>query len=242
MKLSLRLQMNAELVPCGAKVADIGCDHGYVSIYLAENYHCPKIIAMDINRGPLEIAKKNIEKAGLGGQIECRLSNGMEKLEPGEVDTLMIAVMGGMLVCEILKKRPQVLEKINCLILQAQSDWETLRRLLPKLGFYIEKEVVCQDAGKYYIAIRAVRGQDEIPYSDAEYAYGRLLPREKDSCYREYLQMERRKVHQIIKQLEQKQSGHSMARTEELTHILNRIDRTLNIMNGGAHDYNNIRE
>ena len=83
MKLSLRLQMNAELVPCGAKVADIGCDHGYVSIYLAENYHCPKIIAMDINLGLLEIDKKNIEKSGVVGQIECRLSNGIENLEPG---------------------------------------------------------------------------------------------------------------------------------------------------------------
>ena len=60
MKLSKRLQMNADLVPCGAKVADIGCDHGYVSIYLAERKQCPKIIAMDINCGPLEIARKNI--------------------------------------------------------------------------------------------------------------------------------------------------------------------------------------
>ncbi|MCI5883740.1 MAG: class I SAM-dependent methyltransferase [Eubacterium sp.] len=242
MKLSKRLQMNADLVPHGAKVADIGCDHGYVSIYLAEKGKCRNVIAMDINQGPLEIARKNIELAGLTERIECRRSDGVDKLEPGEADTLMIAGMGGMLVCEILKKKPEVLGKINCLILQAQSDWETVRRLLPKLGFYIEKEAMCYDAGKYYIAIRAVRGQEAIPYSDTEYVYGRILPREKDSCYQEYLQKERKKVQQILNQLEQKQSGHSMARTEELAHILKRIDKTLDIMNGGAHDYNNIGE
>ena len=185
MELSTRLQMNADLVPTGARVADIGCDHGYGAIYLAENKQCPRVIAMDINRGPLEIAGKNIKKAGLTKEIECRRSDGMEQLEPGEVDTLMIAGMGGMLVCQILQNKPAVLTKIRTLILQVQSDWEILRRLLPQIGFRIDKESVCQDGGKYYIAIRAVQGKDQKPYTDAEYAYGRILPEEKNVWDRE---------------------------------------------------------
>lgn len=111
MKLSKRLQMNVSLVPQGARVADIGCDHGYAAIWLIQNQVAEKMVAMDINEGPIARAKEHIRREGLEKQIECRRSNGMEKLEPGEVDTLMIAGMGGPLMIDILKARPEVLEK-----------------------------------------------------------------------------------------------------------------------------------
>ncbi len=88
MKLSARLQMNADLVPLGSRIADIGCDHGFVSIYLAEERICDRILALDIREGPLSAARRNIAAAGLSDRIECRLSDGLEKLRPGEADTL----------------------------------------------------------------------------------------------------------------------------------------------------------
>lgn len=103
MKLSKRLQMNVSLVPQGARVADIGCDHGYAAIWLIQNQVAEKMIAMDINEGPIARAKEHIRRESLEKQIECRRSNGMEKLEPGEVDTLMIAGMGGPLMIDILE-------------------------------------------------------------------------------------------------------------------------------------------
>ena len=121
MKLSKRLQMNVSLVPQGARVADIGCDHGYAAIWLIQNQVAEKMVAMDINEGPIARAKEHIRREGLEKQIECRRSNGMEKLEPGEVDTLMIAGMGGPLMIDILKARPEVLEKVQTLVLQPQS-------------------------------------------------------------------------------------------------------------------------
>ena len=102
-ELSARMAMNASLVPDGAKVADVGCDHGYVSLYLASKKACKKVIAMDINEGPLSHARKNIEKAGFSDCIDCRLSDGMQALNQGEVDTVLIAGMGGMLVCRIFE-------------------------------------------------------------------------------------------------------------------------------------------
>lgn len=80
-ELSARMAMNASLVPDGAKVADVGCDHGYVSLYLASKKACKKVIAMDINEGPLSHARKNIEKAGLSDCIDCRLSDGMQAVK-----------------------------------------------------------------------------------------------------------------------------------------------------------------
>ena len=76
MKLSKRLQMNVSLVPQGARVADIGCDHGYAAIWLIQNQVAEKMVAMDINEGPIARAKEHIRREGLEKQIECRRSNG----------------------------------------------------------------------------------------------------------------------------------------------------------------------
>ena len=77
--LSRRMQMVADMVSKGNVLADIGCDHGFVSIYLLENGICPKVIAMDVNEGPLLRAKEHIEERGLSSYIDVRLSDGMEK-------------------------------------------------------------------------------------------------------------------------------------------------------------------
>lgn len=233
MDLSIRLQMNADLVPEESRVADIGCDHGYVSIYLAEKKKCPKIIAMDVNKGPLSIAERNIRQAGLDRTIECRLSNGMERLFPGEIDTVLIAGMGGMLVCQILQGNPDVLAQIQTLVLQAQSDIRQVRKLLPALGFFIEEEAVCQDAGKYYLAIRAVRGTDTIPYTEAEYTYGRLLPQRRDGTYRSYLLAKKAKLEQLKDQLKKKNTPNTEARIHELSHTLMETTQTLAKYIGG---------
>ena len=59
-KLSNRLLMNASMVTKGSRVADIGCDHAYVSIWLLQNNIATKVIAMDVNEGPVKRAKENI--------------------------------------------------------------------------------------------------------------------------------------------------------------------------------------
>lgn len=98
MELSKRLQAVADLVTEGASVADIGTDHGYIPIYLIEHHIAEKVIALDINRGPLERARMHIVGHGLKEKIETRLSDGLEKVLPGEVDTMIAAGMGGGLV------------------------------------------------------------------------------------------------------------------------------------------------
>ena len=94
-KLSKRLQTVAHQVKCGGVAADIGCDHGFTSIYLIEQGLAKHVIAMDINEGPLERAKEHIREYGMEADIETRLSDGTAKLAPGEADTLLISGMGG---------------------------------------------------------------------------------------------------------------------------------------------------
>lgn len=215
-ELSRRMKMNVDLVPQGCTIADIGCDHGYVSMYLAMKNRCQTIIAMDVNRGPLAIAKQNIEQANLQEKISCRMSDGLMALNPQEVNTVLAAGMGGMLICRILKAKPDVTAGLDTLILQAQSDWYTVRRTIWELGFYIETECVCEDAGKYYLAIRAVRGQENIPYTTEECIYGRLLPRQRNELYRQWLQREYKKREAVMLHLREHRTEEAKKRCEEL--------------------------
>lgn len=222
-ELSKRMKMNADLIPKGCALADIGCDHGYVCIELARQNRCRKILAMDVNKGPLAIAAKNISQANLKEKIMCRISNGLQELKSGEVNTILVAGMGGMLISRILQAKPDVVAGLDTLVLQAQSDWRTLRETIWKLGFFIETECVCEEAGKYYLAIRAVRGKEDVPYTEEECTYGRLLAKQKNELYRQYLLQEFQKRENVIVSLRKYETEKAEKRLDELLSEQNAI-------------------
>ena len=122
--LSRRLQAVADLVSPGKRVCDVGCDHGYVSIYLIESGRADAVLAMDVNRGPLERARINVEKHGLTGYITLRLSNGLDAYRTGEAQSLVIAGMGGRLMQSILTKDKEKTEDFEELILKYSDSEE----------------------------------------------------------------------------------------------------------------------
>lgn len=155
MELSKRLQAVADMVTEGSRVADIGCDHGYTSIYLCREKKCPHIIAMDVKKGPLERAKANINKYHLSDYIETRLSDGTEALEENEADTLLMSGMGGRLTIGILERAFWRLGKSFELVLQPQSEIFLVRAFLREEGIKIVDEAMVLDQGKYYPVIKA---------------------------------------------------------------------------------------
>ena len=149
-KLSKRLETIASLVPFGARVCDIGTDHGYLSIELAKSGNAVRVISTDINEKPLLRAKENISLAKVEG-IELRLCDGLAGISSQEVDTVVIAGMGGEVISGILERGADVAENNDkTFILQPTTSPEFLRDFLCKKGYYIISETPIFENGKLY--------------------------------------------------------------------------------------------
>ncbi len=153
MNLTPRLQKIASLVPVGSVVADIGTDHAYIPTYCVLNGVSPRAYAMDVNEGPLLNAKETTLAYGVTGRVELRLSNGLQKLMPGEADAIVIAGMGGLLIKSILEEGS--LKEGTLLILQPMLAIKELREYLYKSGFGIENEYLAKEDEKIYNIIVA---------------------------------------------------------------------------------------
>lgn len=151
-----------------SKVADIGTDHAYIPIYLAQNNLIEKAIATDLREGPLLIAKSNIEKYNLTEKIELRLGSGIAPIERGEVDTYIIAGMGGELISNILSADTEKAYSAETLVLQPMNAQDVLRKWLSENGFSIIEEDITTEEHKVYNLIIAKKGQGNTFRSEFE--------------------------------------------------------------------------
>ena len=152
--LSTRLLVCAGFVNQGDRVADIGCDHGYLSIHLLVNGIAASVIAADINEGPLQSAVNNAEKYGVREKIAFFLSDGVQNI-PRDFDTLVCAGMGADTMISILEAAPWLRSDSYRLILQCQSKRPTLRRYLSDMGWRITRETLVKE-GKFFYPIMEI--------------------------------------------------------------------------------------
>lgn len=221
--LSKRMQMVAGMVSKGNVTADIGCDHGFVSIYLIEQGICPHVIAMDVNEGPLLRAKEHICERGLESYIDVRLSDGIEKLQNKEAESIIIAGMGGKLVMKILFDHMDKVRDLKEIILQPQSDLHLVRHFLEENGLQIVQEDMVEDAGKFYPCMKAVfSGEKKNAYTEEEQWYGPLLLQQKHPVLYDYLLKEKQTFEQIAEQINQNAKKVDTEETKEDT-IQNRL-------------------
>ncbi|MBQ6249084.1 MAG: SAM-dependent methyltransferase [Oscillospiraceae bacterium] len=179
--LQPRLQMLADLVPPAAALADVGTDHGYLPVYLLQKGAICQAIASDIGAEPLDHARRTAEEYGVS--LELRLCDGLQGIAPEEVDTVVIAGMGGESIITILSAAPWT--KNGCrLILQPMTRQELLRRWLAENGYRFTAERLVEDKGTIY-PILCVEGGAQPPLSEAETYSGLLLA--DDPLYGEYL-------------------------------------------------------
>ena len=224
-QLSNRLLAAAGMVTKGNIVADIGCDHAYTSIYLCQAGIAPKVIAMDVNKGPLVGAKAHVEEAGLTEQIDIRQSDGLQKLVPGEADSVLLCGMGGLLMIKILSDYPEATASVKELILQPQSEVGEVRMFLHKQGYEITKEHMLKEDGKFYVMMRAVKSIVPQAYeTECDYVYGKLLLEEKHPVLTEYLNREQRLRSDVMAALAGQETENAKARKESLSREFSLIE------------------
>ena len=159
--LSDRLLVCAGFVCKGDRVADIGCDHGYLGIYLLKNGIASSVIASDVREGPLQSAIRNAHKYGVGDNMHFYLSDGVSNI-PRDFDTLVCAGMGGDTMVHILESAPWLKSEQYRMILQCQSKTPLLRRYLSENGWRIYEESVLRD-GKFLYTVMEVGYRPETP-------------------------------------------------------------------------------
>ncbi|MFC5403019.1 tRNA (adenine(22)-N(1))-methyltransferase [Cohnella soli] len=159
-KLSRRLAALAEWVPQGARFADIGTDHALLPVYLATNGDIVYAVAGDIHDGPVEAARKQVADAGLDGIVVVRKGDGLEVLEPGEVDAVTIAGMGGSLMARILEQGKNKLGAAKTLVLSPHVAEEAVRRWLVKMSYVLDRERLLEEEGVIYTLLRATKVED----------------------------------------------------------------------------------
>lgn len=234
MELSDRLEALIGAVEPTEAAADIGTDHGFLPIELIRRGICQKMIACDVRSGPLERAKAHVKEAHLEEKIETRLADGLKGLRPGEVKGVVIAGMGGALMASILEKAdPEVIEGLDQMILQPQSEFDKVRVQADRMGFAPVKEQMLIDRGKYYWLmvmkkkeLHSFEGNAgdacteypgdclwEFPWQKT---YGTILPKSQDPILLQYIHRQMDLLEGLYKELETMPSEASGRRRSEI--------------------------
>lgn len=182
--LSHRLEACCAFVHPGDRVADVGCDHGYLGIYLLQQGLARSVIAADVRQGPLESARRNGEKYGLSDKMTFCLSDGVADV-PRDFDTLVCAGMGADTMISILGAAPWLKDSRYRLILQCQSKRPVLRQWLYEQGYALHQEVLAKD-GKFVYSIMEVVYAPGGTYAPWECYISRPMLENRSSLLAEY--------------------------------------------------------
>ncbi|MEG0322031.1 MAG: class I SAM-dependent methyltransferase [Oscillospiraceae bacterium] len=182
--LTDRLQAVAKEIPQGAHMADVGTDHGYLPTWLIQTGRVERLIASDLRQAPLERARRNVQKHEVADRVDLRLCDGLAGIRPDEVDTVVIAGMGGEIIAKILAAAPWT-KACRC-ILQPMSSHPDLRRWLWSNGYQITLEQLVRE-GKVLYTVLTATGGESGPFSPAECWAGKQRQGDDAPLRHEYL-------------------------------------------------------
>ena len=199
MKLSQRLKAIVAFVKPCKTAADIGCDHGMTAAELILSGRAERVIAGDISKASLEKAVVLAASLGLSDRLEARAGDGLEVLQAGEADCIVIAGLGAMLMIKMLEAQEAAAKAAKQLVLSPNNYEERLRSYCAEAGFYIERENYVYDGGRYYPVLSVQPGTPE-EYTPAELYLGKA--ERSEGGYYEFLAEKRRALRRIIRQAE----------------------------------------
>ncbi len=200
-QLSNRLKKVCSYVKEDAVIADIGSDHAYLPCYLVLNNKVNKAIAGEVVRGPYESALRNVKKNGLQEHVSVRLANGLFAIEPSDdVDTVIIAGMGGTLISTILDKGIALLGNVSRLILQPNLHAQAIRQWAVENKWKIVAEDILNEDDKIYEIVVLEKGSEV--YNELELLVGPFLISSKNDAFIEKWTRETNEWRRVLKSLE----------------------------------------
>lgn len=149
--MKLRIKELLSYLKKGDRVADIGCDHGYLLIEGIKQGVLLSPIGVEKQKGPYNRCLDNLKKHGL--EADIRLGDGLKPLKEGEVDTLVIAGMGGSTIVDILKGQENLLKGFKQIILQPMNGFSKIRVYLKDSGFTLVSENILEDKFSYLFMV-----------------------------------------------------------------------------------------
>lgn len=224
--IAKRLKLILEMTPKCDIISDIGCDHAYVSIHLIKKEIAKFVYACDIRKGPLEIAKRNIEKFDCKNQIETILSDGLDGIIDKDFDSCIIAGMGGEMICDILNKHLDKIKNDTLFIMQPMSKIEILREYLYKNKFLITDEKLCLEDKRIYNVICAKKTSENIEVSnDIYYLIGKKLIEKRDELLELLLNKRILEYENVKKAIDESENDNN----KKINYVNQRIEKLKNI-------------
>lgn len=225
MELSKRLQFIADHIDRCKTIIDVGTDHGYIPIYSVKNNLCEKAIASDINKDPVKKAEMNAALEGVKSSVEVRLGGGLEVINIGEAEAVVIAGMGGNLIRDILEKDIEKTASFKYLILQPAQNPEVLREYLYNNGYEIMEEDLCLDEGIYYELFKVKKSNkaEKVSLDPIYYEISPRLLKDKNKLMFSYLESKEEKYSKILGFIKDT-SESALKRKEDIENKLKEIE------------------
>ena len=226
MSFGVRLETIASLVPVGVAVVDVGTDHAYLPVLLAQQQKIRQAVATDIAAGPCQAAENTVAQYGLGGVISVRQGNGLAQVTPAEAEVVAIAGMGGKTITTILEQGAEQLEQTTRLVLQPMNGERELRHWLQEHKWKIVDERLAYEANRFYVVMAAVPGVEQ-PYEDIYYEVGPQLAAERPAGFVDYVQTLLHKYQGLLSSMNHSVAAQESARYREFAERKLRLEEII---------------
>lgn len=228
LRIGERLQTVASMVPACRTMADIGTDHGYVPAWLVLSGKCRRAIASDIAEGPCQAAAETRNKYNLSGAMVIRNASGLQGLQAGEAEAVVIAGMGGATIIDILEEAPDIVATIGTFVLQPMNAASALRRWLAQHRYRITEEALCKENDHIYVVLKAVHAEEIQELSPLEAELGPCIIKAKPVLWQEYIKGKADHYRRLLRQMEASAAAVNSDKFKNLKNLLGQVDGLIN--------------
>lgn len=230
--LDQRLRTAGQMIIPQRPVADIGTDHGHLPCYLIAGGLAPRVIATEWGDGPFRKARERIGESPWSDRIEVRQGNGLEVLQKGEVETVVIMGLGGDLIAAMLKWDWALTASFARLVLQPMTRAGVVRRLLAQQGWPLLSEQVARVNRRFFVLLSYQPGFQPYEMTSLEAEVGPQILQGRSDNERQYLVYCWRKFKHLYEGLALSKRPRNQHKQHEYGRLCQELEEIINAKQG----------